>query len=212
MAELNNEIDKKQCINCGLEIDDKCKIDRYPDEFLVYLCPDCGYENDWWITYNFGENIIRESMIHALFFESYYKNKDLKYDKAIEIVRQNIENSDLEDDIKNHIVENIEEYTRSRINDLFNEFTGNKFIIPKNVKIHAVRHPKKLHNEQYNRIQISQSQNSLADFFNNRVIRQWDLKYLDMDLNELRDEIKKDKEIRFKNRWLAAIDYFLNCA
>lgn len=67
----------------------------------------------------------------------------------------------------------------------------------------------KLLDEKYNKILISHN-NNLDEFFNKRMIRQWDLQYLTTDLKELKEKIKSNPNIRYKNRWLAAFDYFLN--
>jgi hypothetical protein len=43
-----------------------------------------------------------------------------------------------------------------------------------------------------------------------RIINQWDLQHLTFDLKELKEKIKNiTKIIRYKERWLAAFDYFL---
>jgi len=76
--------------------------------------------------------------------------------------------------------------------------------------IKAKRYPiDKLHDEKYNKIVISQD-NTLDDFFNKRVIRQWDLKHLTIDLKELKEKIKNNEKIRCKNRWIVACDHFLS--
>lgn len=77
-------------------------------------------------------------------------------------------------------------------------------------KIEAIRYPiNKLHDEKYNKIIIS-DRNKFEDFFNKRIIRQWDLKYIQLiNLEKFHENIINNKNIRYKNRWLAAIDYFL---
>jgi len=46
-----------------------------------------------------------------------------------------------------------------------------------------------------------------ADLLNKRVIRQWDFKYVGR-IDAIRERVNQDDDIRFKERWLAAIDFF----
>lgn len=188
MAEFDNE---KQCINCGEKINDKCKLDKFPPEFSVYLCPECGYENDWWMLYKSDKNTNRESIIRALFLDSFLQRKEINYDQVIHHFKEKCKNENLLDNVIQ--------------NDLNRLFIG----VLENKKIKADRYPKsKLHDEKYNKIIISEN-NTLDDFFNKRIIRQWDLKHLTFDLTELREKIKNNVKLRYKNRWLASIDFFI---
>lgn len=191
MAEFDNEKNEKQCINCGEKINDKCELDKYPHEFSVYLCPECGYENDWWMLYNFGKNTNRESIIRALFLDSFLQRKEINYDQVIHHIKEKCKDENLLDNA-----------IQNDLNRLFIEVLENK-------EIKADRYPKsKLYDEKYNKIIISEN-NTLDDFFNKRIIRQWDLKHLTFDLTELREKIKNNEKLRYKNRWLASIDHFI---
>ena len=76
-------------------------------------------------------------------------------------------------------------------------------------KISVKRYPlNKLSSEKFYKIIVNHD--NIADFFNKRTIYQWDLQHLTFDLKELKEKIKSiTKKIRYKNRWLAAFDYFL---
>ncbi len=48
----------------------------------AHLCPECGHENDWWILYNFDKGETRESIIRALFLDSFIQGKEIVYDQV----------------------------------------------------------------------------------------------------------------------------------
>ena len=194
MVKLDNENVEKNCSNCNEKITDHHKIDDYPDEFSVYLCPECGQENDWWILYGFDKGTNRESIIRALFLDSFLQRKEIIYDQSIQHIKEKHKDENYSDNAIN--------------NDLNRLFIG--VLEKKGIK--ANRYPtSKLHDEKCNKIIISNN-NTLDDFFNKGVVRQWDLKHLTVDLRELKKKIKNNEKIRYKNRWMIAFDYFIDCA
>ena len=209
---------KKNCSRCNAELNDDNQMIEYPKEFAVYKCPSCGHENEWWTLYNYDKIISRECIIRALLFESYYNDTELNFDQVIKCVRQIMK-------------ENIsEEKIRKDVNTLFNKLDGRPSLSPnpKNIKIHKLKHtsfslnPKrtKIHmvrypitksaGDKYSSIKVLQDKNNLADFFNKRVIRQWDIIHLSVDLNILKEIIKSDKDINYNDRWIKAIDHFIS--
>lgn len=180
------------CINCSEEINETNKIDSYPSEFSVYLCLHCGYENEWWILLGFDKEKALESIIRGLSFESYLNEKEIYYNQIIQYIKEKYNEDKFLDDA-----------IQKGLNHLYKQVLEPK-------KIEAIRYPiNKLHDEKYNKIIIS-DRNKFEDFFNKRIIRQWDLKYIQLiNLEKFHENIINNKNIRYKNRWLAAIDYFL---
>ncbi|MCK4798047.1 MAG: hypothetical protein KAT05_11730 [Spirochaetes bacterium] len=191
MPELDDETKKDVCIKCNGIILEKNKLNNYPSEFSTYLCPQCGFENEWWILKHFDKGFNRKSIVRALSFEAYLNGNEMVFDQIIQYIN------------KKYIDENISE---DSIQDAFNNLFE-KVLEPKNIE--ATRCPlNRLHDEKFNKIVISQN-NKFEDFFEKRILRQWDLKYLQLtDLEKLNEAIKKNGKIRFENRWSAAIDYF----
>lgn len=182
------------CISCNEKLHEECKVDNYPHEFSVYLCRGCGHDNEWWILYDFDKGTNLECIIRALFLNSFLQGKEIMYDQVVQHIKEKYKES-------NYSVDAI----HNELNRLFKEVLVKK-------GIEADRYPmSKLHNEKYNKIIISHD-NTLDDFFNQRIIRQWDLKHLTIDLKELKEKIKSNQKIRYKDRWLVAFDYFLDRA
>ncbi|MFZ2410164.1 MAG: hypothetical protein WAW23_01195 [Candidatus Methanoperedens sp.] len=178
------------CNSCKEKLTEGCKLSNYPDEFSVYLCPGCGHENEWWILYGFDKGTNLESIIRALFLDSFLKGKEIMYDQFIQDIKEKYKDENFSSDA-----------IHNGLNRLFNN------VLVKN-RIEANRYPiNKLHDEKYNKIIISHD-NTLEDFFNKRIIRQWDLKHLTIGLNELKRKINSNQKIRHKNRWLVAFNYF----
>jgi hypothetical protein len=185
------------CIICNEKLSEKCKLNCYPEEFSVYLCSGCGHENEWWILSGFDKDTKGElePIIRALFLDSFLQGKEIMYPQVVQHIKEKYKDA-------NYSVDAVQ----NALNRLFMDVLVKKEIL-------ADRSPiSKLHNEKYNKIIISHD-NTLDDFFNKRIIRQWDLKHLTIDLKELKEKIRRyPKMIRYKNRWLAAFDYFLDCA
>ena len=58
------ENNKMICIKCGLKLLEDNKIKNYPSIFLVYLCPQCGNENDWWtLGFDKGKNVSTSNLM-----------------------------------------------------------------------------------------------------------------------------------------------------
>jgi hypothetical protein len=192
MKETDKENDEKHCIKCNEAINENNKMEKYPEEFSVYLCPGCGHEIDWWILYDFGKGDNRESIIRALFLDSFLQGKEIVYDQVRQHIKEKYKYMTFSDDA-----------IQNDLNRLFINVLEKK-------GIEAPRYPtSKFHDEKYNKIEISQN-TTLDDFFNKRVIRQWDLKHLTIDLKELKEKIKNNEQIRYKNRWIVAFDHFLD--
>lgn len=192
MKETDKKNDEKHCIKCNEKINDTNKQDKYPEEFSVYLCPGCGHEIDWWILYDFDKGENRESIIRALFLDSFLQGKEIVYDQVRQHIKEKYKDVPFSDDA-----------IQNDLNRLFINVLEKK-------GIKAQRYPiSKLHDEKYNKIVISHN-TTLDDFFNKRVIRQWDLKHLTIDLKELKEKIKNNEKIRWKSRWIVAFDHFLS--
>ncbi len=93
-----------------------------------------------------------------------------------------------------------EKKIRGALNSVFHEWDDKK--------ISVTRYPlNKLSSEKFYKIIVNHD--NIVDLFNKRIIYPWDLQHLTFDLKELKEKIKSiTKIIRYKDRWLAAIDYF----
>ena len=185
-----------KCIKCGAKLSEGDKLPNYPSSFTVYKCPICGYENEWWTLYGFGKGTNLESIIRALALDSFLQKKEIRYPQVVQHIQEKYEDA-------KYSVDSIQ----GALNRVFRDVLKGK-------GISADRYPSnRLSDEKYNKIRIS-SNNTLDVFFNKRIIRQWDLQHLifDFDLHELKKKIKSDPVIRYKDRWLAACNYFLDRA
>ena len=125
--------------------------------------------------------------------DSYLYKEEINYNQIIQLIKEKYNNDTFEE---NAII--------ASLNDVYN--------LMKSRKMKLNRHPKeRLTDEKFYKIIIS-DQNNFEDFFNGkpRIIRQWDLKHLKFDLHELNKIMKSNGEVRYENRWEAAINYFLN--
>ena len=177
------------CIYCNEKMSEKCKLNSYPREFMVFRCPECGYLNDWWALHDMGRGTLK-SIIRALFLDSFLQGKEIMYDQIVLYIKERYE---------------CEKFTEKKIRDVLNSV----FHELDDKKISVKRYPlNKLSSEKFYKIIVNHD--NIADFFNKRIIYQWDLQHLTFDLKELKEKIKSiTKKIRYKNRWLAAFDYFL---
>jgi len=194
MVEIKTENNKMICIKCGSKLLDDNKIKNYPSIFLVYLCPQCGNENDWWML-GFDKIKNLESIIRAQFLDSYLYKEEINYNQIIQLLKEKYNNDNFEDNA-----------ITASLNDVCN--------LMKNRGMKLNRYPKKserLTDEKFYKIIIS-DHNNFEDFFNGqpRIIRQWDLRHLKFDLIELKKIMKTNGKVRYENRWEAAINYFLN--
>lgn len=193
MPELNDKNEKDVCIKCNEIILEKNKLNNYPSTFSTYLCPQCGHENEWWILIGFDKDIKIESIVRALSFDAYLNGNEMIFDQIIQYIQEKYDRENFQDDS-----------IQATLNNLYRDVLKKK-------QIEAIRYPiNKLHEEKFNKIVISKN-NKFENFFNNRIIQQWDLKHLQLkDLEELNEAIKKNGNIRYENRWNAAIDYFIS--
>ena len=195
MVEIKIENNEMICLKCSSKLFDNNKIEDYPNEFSVYLCPQCGNENDWWMLGK-GKRTNLESIIRAQFLDSYLYNQEINYDQIIQLIKEKYKNENFED---NAIIATLNRVCKN-------------FIKKRGIK--ANRHPKtseRFVDERFYKIIIS-DHNNFEDFFNGkpRIIRQWDLKHLKFNLNDLKKIIKNNGKVRYENRWNAAINYFQN--
>lgn len=178
------------CNSCNEKLTEECNLNNYPDEFSVYLCPGCGHENEWWILHEFDKRTSLEGIVRALFLDSFLQGKEIMYDQVVQHINEKYKDENFSCDA-----------IHNGLNRLFNNVLVRK-------GIEADRYPiNRLHDEKYNKILISH-ENTLDDFFNKRIIRQWDLKHITTDLKELKRIIDSNQKIRYKNRWLVAFNYF----
>lgn len=196
MVENKTENTELICIKCNSKLFDDNVIDKYPDIFSVYLCPQCGNENDRWILFGFGKRPNLESIIRAQFLDSYLHNQEMNYNQIIQSIKEKYSNENFED---NDII--------AALNTVYV-----KYIKKRGIK--GNRYPKdseRLVDEKFYKIIISKN-NRFEDFFNGkpRIIRQWDLKHLNFDLDELKIIMRNNGKVRYENRWNAAINYFQN--
>lgn len=201
--------EKLRCLDCNTSLKEKHILkenpitkEKYPrNSFLVYQCPNCSHLNDsWMINYN-EKNISRISIIRTIFFESYYNQSEIDYEDAIRYVKNYLVNHDENyfSDIEND--EEIDKRIRNQINSVFKKALIEKGIV-------AYRVPEiDISDEMYDEIIIS-PENKFETFFNKRVIRQMDFKYFNLNLDDIRKKIETNREIKRKDRWFAAIEFF----
>ena len=77
---------ERNCINCSEILYEKYLLKEYPHEFHVYLCPNCGHENDWWIVHGYDEITEGqlESIVRAFSFDSFLQGKEIMYHQAVQ--------------------------------------------------------------------------------------------------------------------------------
>ncbi len=174
-----------------MEIGDKDRIKKYPANFGVYKCPSCGEEKDGWMLTKIEEGMNMEQIVMANFFNYHLEKRTILYDQFIDEIINTYPNEGLKRDS-----------IRQTINDCYTK------LIDKNII--AVRHPiDREASEQYVSIKID-SINKIETFFNKKIIKQWTFKYFNTDLKKIRELIESNPNIRYKERWLVAVDHFLN--
>ncbi len=193
----------RHCIYCSNELNVKSKIINFPERFSVYLCPKCGCENEGWILNGMDKYTIQnrhlpdcyiESVIRALFLDVFLQNKEIYCVDVHKYIKERYK-EEYKKDIE------LDEYDCCR--DLERLYKG---VISKDISTNPF-----FFNIQHGLISIKFTEYTiLENFFNKRIIRQWDLKHLTTDLIELKEKIKINENIRYKDRWLKAIDYFID--
>ncbi len=78
------------CINCNEKMSEKCKLNSYPHEFMVFKCPECGYLNDWWALHDMGRGTLK-SIIRALFLDSLLQGQEIMYEQIILYIKERYE-------------------------------------------------------------------------------------------------------------------------
>lgn len=182
---------KYKCVICGENLSENNMLEKYgKGNYKVYECSN-GHLNDWWVLVDMDVGASLEQVIRAGFLDSIYTKEKIDYDDYIKEIQNRYPNEDWD-----------EKTIRKSLNTCFNKFLQSK-------NISANREPLSLPpGESYDAIIIS-SRNSIVNFLNNRVVTPWTIKFLKTDYEKLKNEIKKnEKNIKYPDRWLAAIDYF----
>jgi len=190
---LFNTVLKCQKCDAILKEDYKAKGRGCSSLYEFYRCPICNYENDFWIVMEWFKYVNLEPIVRAKFFESYLYNKEIDYDRIMLDIK-------FEYPSENFTIETVQ----NTLNNSYREHLVNRHIKAKRIPI------PRMPDEKFYKIIISQN-NNFEDFFNNRVIRPWHLSYFkEVDLQIFKRKIKENSHIRFKKRWLAAVDFFID--
>lgn len=190
------------CINCSNNLDNEYiypSKDCKKNDFKIYICNKCSFENEGWM-FSIPNEINRQSITRAYFFESFYHNNEINYDDSIKYIKNFILNRD-EKHFQLDNEDEINEKIRRDIHAIFSKFKNKNVLIQRN--------DADTPNEKYEKIIISQD-NKFEIFFNKRLIRPWDFIYIKSDLNLIKKEISTNGNIKCNERWQNVIDFFLN--